>query len=55
MSKSIAAEEEWFRLLVLELTPVLEIMRENDLPAGKTSTVDRETIHGLIRDLGSTE
>ena len=37
MAKYIAPEEEWLRLLVLELTPVLSLMRDNDLPTSKGS------------------
>ena len=39
MAKHIAPEEEWLRLLVLELTPVLGLMRDNDLPTSKDCLV----------------
>ena len=39
MAKHIAPEEEWLRLLVLELTPVLGLMRDDDLPTSKGSSL----------------
>lgn len=35
IGKYMAPDEEWLRMLVKELTPVLNVMRDNDLPAGK--------------------
>ena len=32
----MSPDEEWLRMLVKELTPVLKIMRNNNLPASKT-------------------
>jgi hypothetical protein len=34
-SKYIACEEEWLRLLVMELSPVIDHLQENDLPLGE--------------------
>ena len=31
----MSPDEEWLRMLVKELTPVLKIMRDNDLPSSK--------------------
>jgi hypothetical protein len=42
VAKYIAPEEEWMRMLTLELTPVLNVMRGDDLPPGKPS---RSLIH----------
>lgn len=33
VAKYIAPEEEWLRLLQVELTPVLAFLRSNDLPS----------------------
>jgi hypothetical protein len=35
VGKYIAPEEEWMRMLTLELTPVLNVMRGDDLPIGR--------------------
>lgn len=32
MAKYIACEEEWLRLLVQELTPVMEHLQDHELP-----------------------
>ncbi len=36
ISRYIACEEEWLRLLVLELSPVIDHLQENDLPLGES-------------------
>ena len=36
IGKYISPDEEWLRMLVRELTPVLKVMRDNILPSGKT-------------------
>ena len=36
IGKYISPDEEWLRMLVRELTPVLKVMRDNNLPSSKT-------------------
>lgn len=35
MARHIAPEEEWLRLLVVELQPIMEHLQDTDLPPSK--------------------
>ena len=47
--KSIAAEEEWLRLLVHELAPVIEHLHADELPLSKPSVIGSSAQGALLQ------